>query len=98
MLQQVYNTARGTARVQQEYSKRYSKFIRYSLLILLILLIQENTWSLSAPCILFFFIAILFLKTIKLKTGEKPVSSLGPVDLSSSGGLRLPGAFINEVI
>ena len=30
MLQQVYNTARVQQEVQQEYSKRYSKFIRYS--------------------------------------------------------------------
>lgn len=44
MQQQVYNTAREQQENSKRYSKRYSKFIRYSLLILFINIIIQGSY------------------------------------------------------
>ena len=90
MHQQVYNTAslqysKRSARGQQEVSKRYSKFIRYSLIVLL-----NNTRStrrrhnnsVVMPYLLFFVFFILRNYNRILR-----VSSLYP-DIGRAGGRR----------
>ncbi|MBK7478733.1 MAG: hypothetical protein IPI69_02715 [Bacteroidales bacterium] len=55
-LQQVYNTAREQQENSKRYNKRYSKFTRYSLLILFInTIIQEITLQKNAMIYPFFF-------------------------------------------
>lgn len=83
-LQQVYNTTREQQENSKRYDKRYSKFIRYSLLILFInTVIHEITLQKIAMTSSLFFFMNRKTKNIK------PVSSLGPV-LAPRGGYHSP--------
>jgi hypothetical protein len=65
-LQQVYNTAREQQENSKRYNKRYSKFTRYSLLILFInTIIQEITLQKNAMIYPLFFFMNKKTKNIK---------------------------------
>jgi len=65
-LQQVYNTTREQQENSKRYDKRYSKFTRYSLLILFInTIIQEITLQKNAMIYPFFFFVNKKTKNIK---------------------------------
>ena len=101
MLQQVYNTAREQQENSKRYSKRYSKFIRYSLLILFINTLNTRIHS-KINFTVFLFKNLIFSFLLRIKTILRykqiiPVSSLGLVwfALAPWSDLHIrPGAFL----
>ena len=92
MQQQVYNTARE----QQEHSKRYSKFIRYSFNNTL-LIILKNTKSLHRNKFrrhtgFFSFLRIVFIK-VRLRGWGRCLSSFPEIAYFSGGCFNTCGSY-----